>query len=271
MKFPVRPAAVFASGLIMLAACASALAAKAPSPANPEAAGAADQNSTGSLGPGQAIDVPGPLHSFLRMTGISQEITPADVLPLLARNAFLYGHVGDKRTEYLVLADRYVQQARELRPLAGGDGVIRVTGCNDVGPLIQILGYKFENGCSAKDASLITENAERAFLTVDSGFPITRLEQSLQQGVPFTFEFPATRVPILFNESDWTQLLPTKERNGSTVLDLLMNNEDADRLYSALVAARSADEARPVPGTRVQETALLRPGAGLLWKPVVHS
>ncbi len=234
MKFPVRPAAVFASGLIMLAACASALAAKAPSPANPEAAGAADQNSTGSLGPGQAIDVPGPLHSFLRMTGISQEITPADVLPLLARNAFLYGHVGDKRTEYLVLADRYVQQARELRPLAGGDGVIRVTGCNDVGPLIQILGYKFENGCSAKDASLITENAERAFLTVDSGFPITRLEQSLQQGVPFTFEFPATRVPILFNESDWTQLLPTKERNGSTVLDLLMNNEDADRLYSAL-------------------------------------
>lgn len=231
MKFPFRPTAVFASGFIILAACASALAAKAPSPADPEAASAADQSSPA---PGQAIDIPGPLHSFLRMTGISQEITPADVLPLLARNAFLYGHVGDKRTEYLVLADRYVQQARELRPLAGGDGVIRVTGCNDVGPLIQILGYKFENGCSPKDASLITENAERAFLTVDSGFPITRLEQSLQEGVPFTFEFPATRVPILFNESDWTTLLPTKQRTGASVLDLLMNNEDADRLYSAL-------------------------------------
>ncbi len=230
MNFPFRPVAVFVSSLIVLAACSSAHAAKVP-PSSPDSAGAADQT---SLGPGQAIDIPGPLHSFLRMTGISQEITPADVLPLLARNAFLYGHVGDKRTEYLVLADRYVQQARELRPLAGGDGVIRVTGCNDVGPLIQVLGYKFENGCSPKDASLITENAERAFLTVDSGFPITRLEQSLQEGVPFTYDFPATRVPVLFNETDWTTLLPTKERNAVSVLDLLMNDENADRLYSAL-------------------------------------
>ena len=49
---------------------------------------------------------------------------------LLARNAFLYGHVGDRRTEYLVLADRYVHLARELRPLAGADGMIRVTGCS---------------------------------------------------------------------------------------------------------------------------------------------
>ena len=229
MNFPARRVAAFVSGLIMIATGASALAAKAPSLGNPEAAGAADQGS-----PGQSIDIPGPLHSFLRMTGISQEITPADVLPLLSRNAFLYGHVGDKRTEYMVLADRYVQQARELRPLAGGDGVIRVSGCNDVGPLIHTLGYKFENGCSAKDASLITENSERAFLTVDSGFPLTRLEQSLQEGVPFTFDFPATRVPILFNESDWTSLLPSKERSSASLLDLLMNSEDADRLYSAL-------------------------------------
>ena len=44
-----------------------------------------------------SIEIPGPLRSFLRMAGISQEITPADVMPLLARNAFLYGHqVGEK-------------------------------------------------------------------------------------------------------------------------------------------------------------------------------
>ena len=114
------------------------------------------------------VDVPGPLDSFLRMAGISQEITPADVLPLLARNAFLYGHVGERRTEYLVLVDRYVRQARELRSLASGDGMIRVSGCGDVGPLIQVLGYKFENGCNSKDATLITADAERAFLTVNS-------------------------------------------------------------------------------------------------------
>ena len=232
MNVHFRRVLVFASGLMMTATCASTLAAKAaPLPANSDGTGAADQSSPS---PGQTVDIPGPLHSFLRMTGISQEITPADVLPLLARNAFLYGHVGEKRTEYLVLADRYVQQARALRPLAGGDGVIRVSGCNDVAPLIQILGYKFENGCSSKDASLVTENAERAFLTVDSGFPLTRLEQSLQEGAPFTFAFPATQVPILFHESDWTSLLPTKERGGVSVLDLLMNDENADRLYSAL-------------------------------------
>jgi hypothetical protein len=232
MKFPFRPVAVFASGLAIFAACSAARAAGAPSsPATPAAATADGGSPAAAM---QTVDIPGPLHSFLRMAGISQEIGPGDVLPLLARNAFLYGHVGDRRTEYLVLADRYVQQARELRPLAGGDGVIRVAGCNDVGPLIQILGYKFENGCSAKGASLITENAERAFLTVDSGFPLTRLEQSLEKGVPFTYDYPATQVPILFNENDWATLLPTKQRTGIRLLDLLMNDENADRLYSAL-------------------------------------
>ncbi len=168
------------------------------------------------------------------MAGISQEIAPADVLPLLARNAFLYGHVGDRRTEFLVLADRYVQLARELRPLAGPDGMIRVTGCADVGPLIQILGYRFEHGCTRTDASLITADAERAFLTVDSGFPLTKLEESLQSGIPFSYEFPATHVPILFTEKDWTQLTLSKQRNGSTLLDMLLNDQSVDRLYSAL-------------------------------------
>jgi len=43
----------------------------------------------------------------------------SDVLPLLARNAFLYGHQLGKQTEYMILAERYVQLARELQPLAG--------------------------------------------------------------------------------------------------------------------------------------------------------
>ncbi len=168
------------------------------------------------------------------MAGISQEIAPGDVLPLLARNAFLYGHVGDKRTEFLVLADRYVHLARELRPLAGPDGMIRVTGCADVGPLIQILGYRFEHGCTHSDASLITADAERAFLTVDSGFPLTKLEESLQEGVPFTYEFPATHIPIFFTEKDWTSVVPEKQRAGTTLLDVLLNDQNVDRLYSAM-------------------------------------
>ena len=197
--------------------------------------------------PGRAPDsiiIPGPLRSFLRMAGVSQEASPREVLPLLARNVFLYGHVEQRKTEYLVLADRYVQQARELQPLVGPDGMIHVAGCDDAGKLIQILGYKFEHGCSPKDASLITADAERAFLTVDSGFPLTQLEQSLQEGTPFSYAYPATRVPILFAESDWQAILPAKERAGATLLDMLLNDEDVDRLYAGL--------ARLDPQTRAQ-------------------
>jgi len=187
--------------------------------------------------PGRAPDsivIPGPLRSFLRMAGVSQEASSSEVLPLLARNVFLYGHVEQRRTEYLVLADRYVQQARELQPLVGEDGKIHVAGCDDAGRLIQVLGYKFEHGCSPKDASLITADAERAFLTVDSGFPLTQLEQSLQEGKPFSYAFPATRVPILFAERDWQAILPAKQRAGATLLDMLLNDEDVDRLYAGL-------------------------------------
>jgi hypothetical protein len=204
----------------------------AAGPASPGGPTAGDESTTAR--PVETIAIPGPLRPFLRMAGISQESTPADVLPLLARNAFLYGHQLGKKTEYLVLEDRYVQQARELQPLAIDNGSIHIAGCSDVEPLIQVLGYQFEAGCSHDGATLITANAERAFLTVDSGFPLTRLEQSLQQGTPFSYSYPATRVPILFHEYDWLALVPSSQRTGQTLLDLLLNDQDADRLYTAL-------------------------------------
>ena len=195
---------------------------------------AADHDESAVAQPAETIAIPGPLRSFLRMAGISQESTPADVLPLLAHNAFLYGHQLGKKTEYLVLEDRYVEQARRLQPLAVANGSIRVTGCGDAEALIQVLGYQFEAGCGHDGATLITADAERAFLTMDSGFPLTRLEQSLQQGTPFSYPYPATRVPILFHEDDWLALIPAKERGGQTLLDLLLNDQNADRLYTAL-------------------------------------
>src|SRR5215831_3054266 len=67
--------------------------------------------------PVETIVIPGPLRSFLRMAGISQEISPEDVLHMLARNASLYGYGRGGATEYLVLVDRYVHQARDLQRL----------------------------------------------------------------------------------------------------------------------------------------------------------
>jgi hypothetical protein len=236
MKFPIRPYDLFRTVIAIVVACCAVHATKLPpSAGGSEAAAIGAERSSGQ--PMETEVIPGPLRSFLRMTGISQEATPGEVLPLLARNAFFYGYQNGKRTEYLVLVERYVHFARELQALTGAEGTIHVSGCADTVKLIKVLGYKFERGCSRKDASLITADTERAFLTVDSGFPLTQLEEALQKGTPFAYAFPATRVPIL------TALIPAKERPGATLLDLLMNDLNADRLYAAM--------ARLDPGTRL--------------------
>jgi hypothetical protein len=238
MKFPFRTHIVW-TALLTLGACPCVIAA---SPANPADSTQSKASGNPALLPqSETIEIPGPLRSFLRMAGISQEIGNDEVLPLLARNAFLYGYQTGRRTEYLVLADRYVQLAREIQPLAGPDGKIHVTGCDDAGQLIRLLGYQFEHGCSKQDASLITADAERAFLTVDSGFPLTKLEEALQTGQPFVYSFAATRVPILFTEKDWVTVTAT-QKSPSSLLDLLLNNQSVDRLYSAM--ARIEPETR---------------------------
>src|SRR6476646_9768820 len=86
------------------------------------------------------LSIPGPLRSFLRMAGISQKISPEEVVPLLARNVFQRGYDGPqpnrRPTEFLLLLIRYVQQARELSALAGPDRVLRVSNCEEARPLL---------------------------------------------------------------------------------------------------------------------------------------
>lgn len=183
--------------------------------------------------PPDTIVIPGPLRSFLRMAGISQEVEPDQVLPMLARNVSLYGFSGSTAKEYLVLLDRYVHQAREIRRLANSEGVLRVSGCGDAGELLRVLGYKFENGCGNARASLLTANAERAFLTIDSGFPLSSLEEALRKDQPFEFPFPSTEVPILLTENEWLSATKWKKTAEATLLDVLLHDQDLDRLYSA--------------------------------------
>src|SRR5450631_1312064 len=159
------------------------------------------------------VIIPGPLRSFLRMAGISQQVAPEDVLPLLARNSYLLGYNESTQTEFLRLLNRYLHQARELQVLAGQTGAIHVANCKDADTLLRVLGYRLREGCDKGSLVLETTNATRAFLTIDSGFPLTDLEESLQKGVPFTYQYPATSVPVLFSESDWLQLNP--EQRGS--------------------------------------------------------
>ena len=181
--------------------------------------------------------IPGPLKPFLRLAGISQKVSAEEVLPLLSRNVFTEGFQGTSRpTEFLVLLRRYVVQARELAELAGHSGtMIRVSNCDDARPLLLILGYRTKGKCGDPELSLQTEDAERAFLAIDSGFPMAELEQTLQGGKPFEYAYASTPAPVLFNESDWTKASTKNfKENSRDLLDTLLNDPLLARLYWAM-------------------------------------
>lgn len=178
----------------------------------------------------QEVSIPGPLRSFLRMTAISQQVTSEDVLPLLARNVVMSGYESGKPTEFLVLVNWYMDQARELETLAGKGNVIRVTSCDDAKPLLGILGYRIQQSCGP-NVALETADANRAFLTIDSGFPLADLEQALREGKPFETPYAPTKVPVLYKTSDWVQ---NKKNANRGVVDSILRDPDLARLYWAM-------------------------------------
>jgi hypothetical protein len=232
MRLPLRSLAALSVGLLCLGRsyCEPAVQSQQVSTSSPVLVNGSPEEALPAV---QTTVIPGPLRSFLRMAGISQQIPPEDVLPMLARNVTLWGHENGRETEFLILLSRYVQLGRELQALAGSDGTIRVGDCGDAVRLIQILGYQFQHSCGLKDASLITSNAERAFLTVDSGFPLTALEQALQNHTAFAYDFPGTPVPILLTEKEWVELGSGK-KTGGNLLDILIHDPNVDRLYAAM-------------------------------------
>ena len=246
MKRPRRPSALFLGCCFCLSVCFSARAGNAGGTAPPAAP-------TTETGTAETVTIPGPLRSFLRMAGISQEAAPEDVLPLLARNVSLHGYQNGGDTEYLLLLRRYAQFARELRQMADAQGAIRVDNCDDAERLVDVLGYQFAEGCGEKNAYVVTANAERAFLAIDSGFPLTGLEEALQKHTPFVYQFPATQVPVLFREQDWTGASIWRQKGGTNLLDVLLHDEQMDLLYWAL--SKDDEETRTA----------LRQAHGLKW------
>jgi hypothetical protein len=180
------------------------------------------------------VMIPGPLRSFLRMAGVSQEIQPEDVLPLVARNSYLLGYGENTQTEFLHLLNRYLHQARELQILAGPSNTIHVADCNNAATLLRVLGYRLRSGCDPKDIALETTNATRAFLTIDSGFPLTDLEEALQKGQPFTYAYSNTWVPVILEPRVWLSLGTEHKENYGDLLDLIVNDQQVARLYCAL-------------------------------------
>ncbi len=161
-------------------------------------------------------------------------------MPLLARSVATLGYRGsgkdgDRPTEYLILLQRYLQEARELQTLAGSEGVIRVTTCNDAGALLTILGYRLEKTCGP-EVYLETADPSRAFVTIDSGFPLADLEESLRAAKPFTYSFAPTQVPVLIGQDAWTAFKKDQVSSGGAndVVDVLVRDPDVSRLYWAM-------------------------------------
>src|ERR1019366_900041 len=151
------------------------------------------------------------MHSFARMAAISGETKPAEVLQALARNIVTNGyeasHGGEEleETEYLKLVRRYLAQARELDKLAGPDKVIKIATCDSTqtNDLLRVLGFRMRGGCGS-EVVLETVNAPRAFLSTDSGFPLSDLERALRTNRPFNYDFQPTPVPVMFGPDYWS-------------------------------------------------------------------
>jgi hypothetical protein len=180
--------------------------------------------------------IPGPLRSFLRMSAISQKVSRDEVMPMLARNVSVQGYQDGKPTEFLVLLRRYLDQARELQVLAGSDAVIHLKACNDAKPLLFILGYRMRDTCGPK-AAVETSDPDRAFLTIDSGFPLAQLEETLRTGSSFNYPYPSSQVPVIFSNDDWgtdDKESRKNEKLRDEPIDSLLRDPEQARIYWAL-------------------------------------
>lgn len=202
-------------------------------------AGANQASPSGQASATDTVIIPGPLRSFLRMAGISQKAAPEEVLPLLADMVKNKGYSSGRPSEFLILLQRYLRQATELVDLAQPEGVIRVTNCSQAKPLLAILGYQIHGSCGT-DARLQTADPERAFLTIDSGFPLADLEQALRENKPFATPYSSSQVPIPLPLKDWKTV--DRDSQTSDLLESLLLYPDLARLFAAI--SRMDDETR---------------------------
>lgn len=222
-----------AAGLVQGLLCPAMLG--SPRAASPQAVQDSENSRKSDSDPStDSVTIPGPLRSFLRMSAVGQDVPPREILPALAHSVVLLGYEKGKAKEYLILLRRYVHQSLELNALVDSEGNIRVNGCEDSSRLLHILGYKILGECGTSGMTLITADADRAFITVDSGFPFLTLEDSLKRGVPFVFSYTGTTVPVLFKNGDWTNIGANSSRWSYNVLDTLLNERDVARLYWAM-------------------------------------
>lgn len=184
------------------------------------------------------VVVPGTLNSFLRMAALSTDLRVEELLPALAQNIVTGGYratggpSGMEPTEYLKLILQYLSQARELEQFAGPDNSIDVPSCEsmETAQLLKILGFRLRGECGAA-AVLETVNPSRAFLSIDSAFPLADLEAAYQRDDAFHLDYRATQLPVLFGRNYW---LAGAGDSPGDFLDIMLGDPGLARLYVAM-------------------------------------
>ena len=182
--------------------------------------------------------VPGTLNSFRRMAALSTDMHVAETLPSLGRTIFTGGYHAARGsgalepTEYLKLLKQYITQARELEVFAGDDSTIDVPVCEsaETAQLLKIIGYRLRGECGP-EAVLETVNPSRAFLAIDSAFPLADLELAFRRGEPFRYRFGPTEMPVLFGREYWQG---AARGDRGTFLDTFIDDPALARLYVAM-------------------------------------
>jgi len=131
----------------------------------------------------------------------------------------------------LILLRRYVDQARELQTLAGPDGNIRISNCDEAQHLLRVIGYGLRQPCGP-NATIEAADSKRAFTAIDSGFPLTKLEKALQSGKPFVYRYSNTPLPVMLGPGVW--MGNDRNKSHKDLLDTLIGDPALARLYWAL-------------------------------------
>jgi len=130
------------------------------------------------------------------------------------------------------LLTRYLSQAHELERLAGANLKITVESCESTqtADLLRVLGYRMRGGCG-REVVLETVNATRAFLTADSGFPLSELEQALRTNRPFAYDYRPSEVPVRWTADYW---VPSKQKQEGGFIEAFIADPSLCRFYLAM-------------------------------------
>jgi hypothetical protein len=185
------------------------------------------------------VTIPGPLYAFRRMAALSSDQSDEELFPALARNVVTNGYRATRgaetldQTEYMKLVLQYLSQARELAQFAGADQVLDIPDCEsqETAQILKIIGFRLRNECGP-DAVLETVNPSRAFLSIDSGFPLAEIEGAFRAGKPVRLPYESTMLPIRFGQDFWRETF--RKKGEGEFIEQFLNDPAAARMYVAM-------------------------------------